>query len=119
MKIRIGPVALTATYGTNILNPPAVSGGVGCGSPAVYLDIEHLIIVNKTNVSQTFRLFIGATGGTAAGTEVGGYDRVVLANQVVELWDVGVLSASDFLTGGAANASALTLEGTAELTVEY
>ena len=62
-------VALTNTYTTNILNPPTTTGGVGVGTPNVVLIITHIRVIEKAGTGATFRLFKGATGANAAGTE--------------------------------------------------
>lgn|SRR3990167_3393536 len=61
---RFGPIALTATLTTNLLNPPTATGGVNSGSSPNYLILKHLRIVNKTAGAVTFSLWLGATGGT-------------------------------------------------------
>lgn len=115
---RFGPLALTTTYGTNIVNPGTTTGGTN-GSGGVYgnlqIILKHIRIVNKTGSAATFRLFIGATGGTAAGTEFFGYDLSVAANSYVEWFGVLVLNTADFLTGGSNTATALTIEGEGEI----
>lgn len=93
-------VALTTTYTTNLLNP---------ASGLIYT-ITHVRVLNKTGAAQTFRLFKGATGANAAGSEFVGYDRSVAANNEVDWYGQMKLSSSDFLVGGANAASALTLE---------
>ncbi len=97
-----GPVALTATYGTNILNPPTATGGTGGGSSAQYILIKHIHVVNKGVVPATFRMFKGATGGTAAGTELF-FDRLVVVAGDFDWFPIPALrlDAADFLTGGA------------------
>lgn len=115
--VRFGPVALTTTYTTNILNPPATTGGVGCGTPNTYILLNHIRIVNKTGSAATFRLFIGATGGNSAGTEVIGYDLSVAANSYHDWYGRLRLDAADFLVGGAGTATALTFEAEGEIGV--
>lgn len=117
-KFRFGPLALTTTYTTNILNPPTASGGTNAGSSAQYIILNHVRIVNKTGSSATFRLFLGATGANAAGTEVIGYDKAVPANDAIDFYTPGLrLDAADFLVGGAGTATALTIEGSGEIGV--
>jgi hypothetical protein len=77
---RFGPVALTTTLTTNLLNPPAASGGVNAGSSGQYIILKHLRITNKTGSAATFSLWLGATGANAAGTEVIGQAQTVPAN---------------------------------------
>jgi hypothetical protein len=115
--VRIGPVALSNTLTTNILNPPAVSGGTGLAgtNTSTYLILRHIRIVNKTGSPATFSLFIGATGANAAGTEFMGSATSVPANSFVDWYGMVRLDTADFLVGGSGTASALTLEGEGEI----
>jgi hypothetical protein len=105
---RFGP-AFIANAAANILSEPA-SG--------TYYKIKHIQIVNVGDAS-SFSLYIGATGGSAAGTQIGGGTRAVAANtagntSVVDLWFDDLLQKNtEFLTGVAANASRLAI------TIEY
>lgn len=115
---RLGPVALTNTYTTNICNPGTTTGGVnGGGSGNLFIILRHIRIVNKTNGAVTFRLFIGATGANAAGTEFMGYDTSIAANSSVDWYGVLRLDTADFLVGGASAATSLTLEAEGEIGV--
>lgn len=112
---RFGPLALTNTYTTNILNPAALSGGVNSGSLNAYIVLKHIRIVNKTAGAVTFRLFLGATGANAAGTEIIGYDLSVSANSYVDWYGLLRLDTTDFLVGGASALTSLTIEGEGEI----
>ena len=116
--IRIGPVALTTTLTTNILNPQTLTGGVSAGgtsNTATYLILRHIRISNKTGSAATFSLWIGATGANAAGTEFIGTAQSVAANSYVDWHGMVRLDTADFLVGGAGTATALTLSGEGEL----
>lgn len=114
---RFGPIALTATYTTNLLNPPTATGGVNGGSSAQYIVLKHIRVVNKTGSAATFRMFLGATGGNAAGTEVVGYDLSVAANSYVDWYGLMRLDSADFLVGGASAGTTLTVQGEGEIGV--
>ena len=43
-SFNFGPVAMSATLTTNILNPPAASGGVGAGSSGNYILLKHCLL---------------------------------------------------------------------------
>jgi hypothetical protein len=119
-KFRFGPIALTTTLTTNLLNPPTAAGGVNGGSSSQYILIQHLRIVNKTGSAATFSLWLGATGANAAGTEVVGQGKSVAANDVYDVYFGGGglrLDAADFLVGGSNTATALTIEGEGEIGV--
>ena len=114
---KLGPIALTNTYTTNILNPPTASGGVNGGSSSQYIIIKHIRVTNKTSGAVTFRLFIGATGANAAGTEIF-YDQSVAANSYVDYYPAALrLDAADFLVGGASAATSLNIVATGEIGV--
>lgn len=114
--VRIGPVGLGASA-ANLINPPTVSGGVGLAgiNSSTYLVIRHLRLVNKTSSVQTASLFIGLSGGSAAGTEFAFNGQQILANSAVDWYGLVRLDVADFLTGLAGAASAVTLEGEAEI----
>lgn len=115
--IRVGPVALSATLTTNILNPAITSlaGPVGFTMTQLYLILRHIRIVNKTSGAVTFSLWLGATGGNAAGTEVIGTALSVPANSAFDWYGLLRLDAADFLVGGASAATSLTFEAEGEI----
>ena len=117
--IRVGPVALTTTLTTNVLNPQTLAGGVvtGTSNAATYLILRHLRIVNKTATAATFTLYIGATAGNVAGTEFMGTAQSVPANSFVDWYGALRLDTADFLVGGSGTTLALTLEGEGEIGV--
>lgn len=119
-KFRFGPVALTNTLTTNILNPGTTTGGVNCtASPNgnLLLVLRHIRIVNKTGSAATVSLWIGATGGNAAGTEFAWQAFSVPANSYVDWYGDMILTTADFLVGGAGTATALSIEGEGEIGV--
>lgn len=115
--IRFGPVAMSATLTTNIINPNVTSlaGPVGFTMTQPYLIIKHLRIVNKTAGAVTFSLWLGATGANAAGTEVVGTALSIAANSAYDWYGLLRLDAADFLVGGASAGTSLTLEGEGEI----
>jgi len=114
---RFGPIALNTTLTTNLLNPPAASGGVNGGAASQYILLTHLRFVNKTAAAQTFSLWLGATGANAAGTEVIGQGKSVAANDVYDWYGRLRIDAADFLVGGADANTALSIEGEGEIGV--
>ena len=117
---RFGPVALTTTLTTNILNPQTLTGGVSPGGTAnsnTYVVLRHIRISNKTASAATFSLWIGATGANAAGTEFIGVGQSVAANSFVDWFGAVRLDAADFLVGGSGTATALTFEAEGEIGV--
>ena len=113
---RFGPVALTATLTTNILNPAAAgAGAVGYTATASYIILRHIRIVNKTGSAATFSLWLGATGANAAGTEVIGTAISVAANSAYDWYGMLLIKQTDFLVGGASAGATLTFEAEGEV----
>lgn len=103
----VKPTAMSGTYTTNIYNVPASSGGVGAGLTP-YAIIRHIHVSNSTAGAITFRLFIGATGGNAAGTDLF-YNQSVAANSSFDFYGQIRMDAADFLVGGASAAASLAI----------
>lgn len=110
--LRVGPVALTTTLTTNILN----TGTGAMATPPVgytdmnrYIIIRKLRVVNKTGSPATVSLWIGASAGNVAGTEAVWQATSVPANSFLESVEALRLDAADFLVGGAGTTTALTL----------
>lgn len=114
---RFGPVALTTTLTTNILNPNVTSlaGPVGFTLTQPYIILRHVRIVNKTAGAVTFSLWLGATGGNAAGTEVIGQALSIAANSAFDWYGLLRIDAADFLVGGSNTTTALSIQGEGEL----
>lgn len=115
--IRFGPVAMSATLTTNIINPnvTSLSGPVGFTMTQPYLIIKHIRIVNKTAGAVTFSLWLGATGANTAGTEVIGTAYSIPANSAFDWYGLLRLDAADFLVGGASAGTSLTFEAEGEI----
>jgi hypothetical protein len=114
---RFGPVALSATLTTNVLNPPSGTGGTNGGTGNNYLLLRHIRIVNKTAGAVTFSLWLGATGANSAGTEVIGQGLSVAANSAYDWYGLLRLDVADFLVGGASAGTSLSIEGEGEVGV--
>lgn len=114
---RFGPIALSATLTTNILNPPGSTGGVNSGTPGLYLLLRHIRWVNKTAGAVTFSHWLGATGANAAGTEVLGQGKSVPANDSYDWYGLLRMDVADFLVGGASAGASITIEGEGEIGV--
>ena len=104
-KFNSGPIALT-TSPANLVAAPTLTGGVNFGgATACYLIVEHITIVNTTGSAATFTMYVGATGGSAAGTQTIGVATSVAANSRHEWSGRMALSSAQFLTGLASAAS--------------
>ena len=104
-----GPIPLTTTLTTNLLNPPVVSGGVNAGSAPHFIIVRHMSVLNKTNAAATCSFYRGATAGNVAGTEVFGIGLSVPPNWFIERNGVWRFDLADFLVGGAGTTTALVL----------
>lgn len=103
---RIGPLALTNTYTTNVYNN---------SSALIYDVLRAIIVTNKTAGAVSFRLYIGATGANAAGTELFFDQSVPADTEMVFNFPGGLkLASTDFLVGGASAATSLTITGITE-----
>ena len=114
---RFGPLALTTTTTTNILNPATATGGVNAGSSAQYIVLNHIRFVNKTGSAATASLWLGATGANTAGTEVIVQGTSIAANSYLDWYGKLRLDSADFLVGGAGTATAITVDGEGEIGV--
>lgn len=101
LKRLAGP-AFIATTAANIYTPPAST---------IATVIEHIHIANKTNSAAVFALYVGATGGSASGTELfgGNAHHSVAANAEFDYPCQMLMTSTDFLTGIAGTASALVI----------
>jgi hypothetical protein len=112
---RFGPVALSTTLTTNIINPAAAGSGTGYTPTATYCVLRHIRIVNKTGSAATFSLWLGLTGANTAGTEVIGQALSVAANSAFDWYGYLRMDSVDFLVGGAGTTLALVFEAEGEV----
>lgn len=113
--VRFGPIALTATLTTNLLNPPTLTGGVtsGTSNTATYFLLKHVRVVGVSSTA-TCRFWLGATGANVAGTEVFGNPLNVGSGAQVDIYFSPALrmDSADFLVGGlSAGTGTMTIDG--------
>ena len=115
--ITIGPVALTTTLTTNILNGniTSLAGPVGISFTQPIIILRHIRVSNKTASAATFSFWLGATGGNAAGTEFIGTGVSVAANSYFDWYGMAQLTNAQFLVGGSNTATALTFQAEGEI----
>lgn len=104
---RIAGPAFIAASATNIYTPAAST---------IYTIIRHIHVANVTSGAVTFTLYVGATGGSAAGTEL----VKALSLPASLTWDFycGLrMDSTDFLTGLASAGSSLTITVEGDLNV--
>ena len=78
--------------------------------------IRHIHLTNKDSSARTVTLYIGATGGSAGGTEIL-KDKSIAVGDIFDLYfPAGLpITASDFLTGVASAATAVTITTSGEI----
>jgi hypothetical protein len=96
---RIAGPAYIAASATNIYTPPAST---------IYTVIRHIHVANVTAGAITFTLYVGATGGSAAGTELF-KTRTVAALDTYDFYCGLFMASTDFLSGLASAGSSLTI----------
>lgn len=104
---RIAGPAFIANAAANIYTPPAST---------MYLTLRHIHIANNTAGAVTFSLFVGATGGSAAGTELF-KDVSIAAKGYFDYYCLQRMDSTDFLTGVASAATSLIITVEAEQNV--
>lgn len=90
----------------------AVGNVFNQSSALIYTVLTHIHLANVTTTAAWFTLYIGATGGTAAGTEL--YKQVNIGpNAGFDYFPERKLLSTDFLTGLAQTAASIVwdLEG--------
>jgi hypothetical protein len=115
--VRFGPTTCTAAA-KNLINPGTATAGTGI-SPApatLYVVLRHFRLNNTTASPITVSMFIGATAGSAAGTEFSPASWSVPANSFVEWAGAVRLDNADFLTQTASGAG-VTFDGEGEIGV--
>lgn len=114
---RLGPIAVTNAV-TNALNPGTTTGGVNSGTPEnLYIILTHMRATNKTAAPHTISTYIGATGGSAAGTEFPWNGKVVPANDSVDWYGRVRMDVADFLTMIADANTSIVLQAEGEIGV--
>lgn len=75
----------------------------------IYDIITHIRLTNRTAAPVTASLYIGATGGSAGGTELFGGQSIPANSSVDWYGRLKLIGAVDFLSGIAGSASAITI----------
>jgi hypothetical protein len=114
-KILNVPPAYVPNAAGNLLNPGTATGGVGFTSTNPYIVLKHIRLSNKTAGAVSATLYVGATGGSAGGTEFAFAGVSIPANSFVDWYGQKRLDSADFLTGIAGAASSIVIEIDAEI----
>lgn len=104
---RVSGPAFLAAAAADIYTPQAAT---------IYTIIRHIHLANVTAGAVTFTLYVGATGGSAAGTQL--FTAVSIpANSVYDWYGVLRMASTDFLTGLASAATSITITVEGEFAV--
>lgn len=100
---RIAGPAFIASAAANVYTPPAAT---------IYTVIRHIHVANVTAGAVSFSAYVGATGGSAGGTELF-KGHSVPANSEFDYWCNLKMISTDFLSALDGNGAALviTVEG--------
>ncbi|HSV90926.1 MAG TPA: hypothetical protein VLH80_07485 [Nitrospiraceae bacterium] len=114
--LNIQAIALSASA-ANLLNCniTSLAGPVGFTATQPYLTILHIRAVNNDSSPHTLKLFKGATGASAVGTEFAFAGETIGANSHADWYGKTRFDAADFLTGLADVANKITLNIDAEI----
>lgn len=105
LKKLAGPAYIAASA-TNVYTPEAAT---------IYTILKHLHFCNVTASAVTFSMYIGATGGSAAGTEIF-KDLSIAAKSTYDWYGNVKMLSTDFLTA-ISTASSITVVVMGELVV--
>jgi hypothetical protein len=98
---RISGPAYLAAAAADIYTPPAAT---------IYTVIKQIHLTNKDASARTATLYVGATGGSAGGTEILAAYSIAIGGVYDMYFQPGLRMAStDFLTGLASAATAVTI----------
>ncbi len=98
---RIAGPAYLAAAAADIYTPPAST---------IYTVIRHIHIANVTAGAVTFTLYVGATGGSAGGTELFKAYSIPANSSFDQFFSPGLkMLSTDFLSGLASAATSLTI----------
>jgi hypothetical protein len=96
---RIAGPAYISNSAANIYTPPAAT---------IYTIIRQIHIANVTAGDITVSLYVGATGGSAGGTQLLGGETIA-ANSSQDFYFNLYMASTDFLTGIASAATSLVI----------
>jgi len=98
---KISGPAYLANAAADIYTPAAAT---------IYTVIRQIHIANVTAGAVTYTLYVGATGGSAAGTEIAKGVSVPANSSVDQFFAPGLkMTSADFLSGLASAATSLTI----------
>ena len=123
IPFRFGPQYLASGSAANILSPGTATGGVlptinasgGTFATSQYVNlcivITHLHIINTAATPIFLTLYLGASGGSAGGTEFAWGGTLIAANDYDDFYTETPIYVGEFLTGIASASTSMTIEG--------
>lgn len=117
-QLNIQPQNIPASA-TNLLNPniTSLAGPVGFTMTQPYLLLKHIRLTNKDTAVRTVTLYKGATGGSAAGTEIAFANYPIPAQSAIDWYGIIRVDSADFVTGIADVTAKVTIEFDGEIGV--
>lgn len=115
-RLNIQLISVGATV-TNLLNCAIASltGPVGMAATQPYLLISQIRVTNNDTAAHTLNLYKGATGASAAGTELAKALSIPASSFMTIFYGSLRMDSGDFLTGSADTAAKLVLQIDAEI----
>jgi len=100
-KLNIGPLIVSTTV-TNLLNcliTTLSAGGIGFTGAQPYMLVKHIRAVNYSSNPLTLTLYKGATGASAAGTQIAFPGVTLASNSAADFYSEQRFDSADYLTG--------------------
>ena len=98
---RISGPAYLGAAAADVYTPPAST---------IFTVIKHIRLVNKDSSARTVTLYVGATGGSVGGTEILKDYSIAVGGEKDLYFNPGLkMVSTDFLTGLASAANAITI----------
>jgi hypothetical protein len=112
---RFGPAAMPTAV-TDYVKPAAAgASGTGYTPTASYIILRHVRVVNKTAAACTVTFYLGASGGTTAGTEIWGGLISVAANSFFEVYPLMRMASTEVVTATCQTVTTLVFEAEGEV----
>jgi hypothetical protein len=111
--LNVEPIAITTSV-ANLLNcdVTSLSGPTGLTLTQPFMILRHVRLINTTAAAITVKLWKGATGASAAGSEWGANAYSIAANSYVDWYGQARFDSGDYLTGqGSADGVTMNAEG--------
>lgn len=110
-------ISAVSTAVTNLVNVAVTSlaGPVGVTLTQPRAVLRHLRVLNKSTSAVTCSFWLGATGASAAGTELAFAGESIPANSHADWYGELEMDSTDFITGSAGGATSIVLNAELEI----